>query len=126
MSKSSVYVHLKKHKRRGQRSEEDASEREITYHCPMEKCNASFDKKAKLRAHILKHFPDTAKPEDAARIDVIPLLQHGVGAKQMVVQPAAVEVMSRAYMNNSELWISQLLKTRLKHKGWTAAIKCLL
>jgi len=68
----------------------------------MEKCNASFDKKAKLRAHILKHFPDTAKPEDAARIDVIPLLQHGVGAKQMVVQPAAVEVMSRAYMNDSE------------------------
>ncbi|WAR14011.1 ZXDC-like protein [Mya arenaria] len=67
-------------------------ERIIEYHCPMEQCGLCFDNKAKLRAHILKHFPGTARPEDAASIDVIPLLHHGIGAKQTVVQPAAVDV----------------------------------
>ncbi|XP_052760343.1 uncharacterized protein LOC128203109 [Mya arenaria] len=91
VSKSSVYVHMKRHKRESKRYD-DNGERIIEYHCPMEQCGLCFDNKAKLRAHILKHFPGTARPEDAASIDVIPLLHHGIGAKQTVVQPAAVDV----------------------------------
>lgn len=97
MSKSSVYVHLRKHERQNQQAEGNTkwSEQDITYHCPLESCDKKYNTKAKLRAHILKHLPETMKPEDAAQIDIVPLIQEGVGAKETVVEPSAVTVKSK-------------------------------
>ena len=98
VAKSSVYVHLKKHdkaEKRGENGATDWSDKEITYHCPMETCDKRYNSKAKLRSHILKHFPETMKPEDAAQIDIVPLLQNGIGAKETIVEPSTVTVKSK-------------------------------
>ncbi|KAL4224475.1 hypothetical protein ACF0H5_015176 [Mactra antiquata] len=86
MSKSSVYVHLKKHEK---------ADREVTYHCPMETCDKKYNTKAKLRQHIVKHFPGTLKPEDATKIDIVPLFKNqNVEDKtqETIVTPSAVNV----------------------------------
>lgn len=115
-----MYVHLKKHDKADKRGDSsDWSEKEITYHCPMEKCDKKYNTKSKLRAHILKHFPDTLKPEDAAQIDIIPLLHEGIGAKETVVEPSTVSVKSKLKCfnkSNTKLFMSKCTTKCLKNK----------
>ncbi|XP_060599336.1 zinc finger protein 236-like [Ruditapes philippinarum] len=89
VSKSSVYVHLKKHEKA-----KSLDEKDVTYHCPMDSCDKRYNTKAKLRQHILKHFPGTMKPEDAAHIDIVPLLrnQQTDNTPETIVTPSSVSV----------------------------------
>lgn len=91
VSKSSVYVHLKKHEKA-----KLLEDKEVTYHCPMDSCDKRYNTKAKLRQHILKHFPGTMKPEDAAHIDIVPLLksEQTENPQETIVMPTTVSVKS--------------------------------
>ena len=87
VSRSSVYVHLKKH---------DSLDKDITYHCPMEACDKKYSNKAKLRQHIVKHFPGTLKPEDAAQLDIVPLFKTDQeNVKETDVETSVVTVKSK-------------------------------
>ncbi|XP_053384447.1 zinc finger protein ZXDC-like [Mercenaria mercenaria] len=92
VSKSSVYVHLKKHEKA--KNLKLLEDKNVTYHCPMDSCDKKYNTKAKLRQHILKHFPGTMKPEDAAHIDIVPLFknQSQEARKETVVMPSTVSV----------------------------------
>lgn len=96
-SKSSVYVHFKKHEKA--KNLKLVDDKDVTYHCPMESCDKKYNTKAKLRQHILKHFPGTMKPEDAAQIDIVPLFKNPPQdqRKEMIVTTSAVAVKSKPF-----------------------------
>lgn len=66
----------------------------------MESCDRKYNTKAKLRQHILKHFPGTLKPEDATKIDIVPLFknqgQEQKKTQETIVTPSAVSVKSKS------------------------------
>ena len=83
----------------------DNLDKDITYHCPMEACDKKYSNKAKLRQHIVKHFPGTLKPEDAAQLDIVPLFKNDEEkVKETVVQTSAVTVKSKLEMYYSTLY----------------------
>lgn len=49
-AKSSLYVHLKKHE--GKTKENN---NKVTYHCPIDTCDKSYNSKFNLRQHMLKN-----------------------------------------------------------------------
>ncbi|KAB7495817.1 Zinc finger X-linked protein ZXDB [Armadillidium nasatum] len=82
-AKSSLYVHLKKHK---------TQKSDVKFHCPIESCNKVYDSKLNLRQHLLKHHTPILA-SDSSQLDYITLFGDKEIGEQLLPQTySSVEV----------------------------------